>query len=324
MAKTAYLIVNFGGPRSVEETEPFLRALLTDKDVIPTHFPQPLHNFLFRRVAKKRAEKVVEDYGKIGGSSPIWSDTEYIANELKRKLKADVLTFHRYLPSTHASFIESLKQLDCETVQVFPLFPQFTFATTGSIARFFLKAFPPPLIQKMRWVKSYPTHPAFIKVTQNALLEFLDHKGLKEEQIFFLFSAHGLPKKFIERGDLYAYECEASFNAVMKGFSKAKGLLCYQSQFGKEEWLRPYTVDVCGQIEKYAKERRHCVFVPLSFTSDHIETLFEVEQQYMPLIQKQGLYSFRAPALNRRPDWIDAIVEILSTSTPCTASMMIK
>lgn len=323
MSNIAYLIVNFGGPRTLKEVEPFLRSLLGDKEVIRTPFPQPLHNLLFNRVARKRAVKVAEDYQKIGGGSPIWADTEYVAERLSQKLGAPVLTFHRYLPATHSAFLDQLRSLQCEEIRVFPMFPQFTYATTGSVALFFAKHLEPSLLKRLKWVKSYPSHPVFIKVTQKAIWEFLESTGLREEETFLLFSAHGLPQKFIESGDLYEYECRATFERVMEGFS-APALLCYQSKFGKGEWLRPYTVDVCEDIEYYAEGRKHVVFVPISFTSDHIETLFEVENEYMPIISQKGLYPFRVPALNRRPEWIEAIATILRDSTPCSTEMLVR
>lgn len=324
MSKTAYLIANFGGPRSLKEVEPFLRALLTDKEVIRTNFPQPFHNILFGRIAKKRAKRVSKDYDKIGGGSPIWADTEYIADVLREKLHAPVFTFHRYLPMTHQSLLQTLEQTECDEIRVFPMFPQFTYATTGSIALFFKRHLSSFTNQKLRWVKSYPSHPAFIQVTQTAIREFLAKKGLKEEETMLLFSAHGLPKAFVEEGDLYEYECETSFQKVMKGFPKILGKLCYQSKFGPGEWLRPYTDEVCAEIEKYNEGRQHIVFVPISFTSDHIETLFEVEELYMPVISKKGYHSFRVPALNRRSDWIEAIETILTDSTPLTTSMLVR
>lgn len=324
MNPVTYLIVNFGGPRTLKEVEPFLNSLLTDKEVIRTNFPQVFHNILFGRVAKKRAKSVSEDYAKIGGGSPIWTDTEFVAETLRHKLKAPVLTFHRYLPSTHKAFVEEINALESSEVRVFPMFPQFTYATTGSVAKFFLNHFTPFTLQKFKWVKSYPAHPAFIDSTVRAIRDFLILTGLKQEEVFFLFSAHGLPQNFIDKGDLYEYECRASFHNVMESFPEAESLLCYQSKFGRGEWLKPYTADVCRDIRSYAHGRKYCVFVPISFTSDHIETLFEVEELYMPLITEAGLHPFRVPALNRRPDWIDAIPRILSDSTPCTTSMLVR
>src|SRR6185295_13080592 len=122
----------------------------------------------------------------------------------------------------------------------------------------------------------YAGHPAFIKAYQRRIAEFMQEKELKEEETIFLFSAHGLPQKYIDAGDIYESECNLSFQLVAKGFPKAISKLSYQSKFGKGEWLRPYTDKLCQEIED--EGRKNLVFVPISFTSDHIETLFEVEK----------------------------------------------
>ncbi|MCH9626747.1 MAG: Ferrochelatase [Chlamydiales bacterium] len=321
---TAYLIVNFGGPRSLDEIEPFLSALLTDRDVVRTKLPRVLNHYLFRRVARKRSVKISQDYLSIGGSSPIYSDTEYVASQLRLKYKSPVLTFHRYLPATHADSLAALEALDYEEIRVFPMFPQFTYATTGSVARFFQDRLSEKTLNKLKWVKSYPSHPAFIQATQAAIREFLKERSLKEEETLFFFSAHGVPQTFVDQGDLYAYECQLSYKNVMKGFSNVESLLAYQSKFGPGEWLRPYTQEVCEQIQKYQKGRQTILFIPISFTSDHIETLFEIEQEYLPIILEQGLAAYRLPALNRRPDWIEAIATILENYTPSSTSMLVR
>lgn len=324
MQKLAYLLINFGGPRNLQDIEPFLSSLLTDRDVVRTNMPQFLQNLVFTRVARRRAEKIKHDYIEIGGGSPIYADTEWIAHALQNQLQAPVLTFHRYLPETHAGALAAIEEIDANVLRVFPLFPQFTYATTGSIARLFEKKLSQKTLNKMRWVKSYPSHPAFIDATKNAIREFMALRGLEEKETILLFSAHGLPKEFVEKGDPYEYECNLSFMKVMEAFPNALGRLAYQSKFGPGEWLRPYTQDVCEEIELWNCDRKHVVFVPISFTSDHIETLFEIEKQYMPLIAEKGLYPYRMPAFNRRQEWLDCIVAILQDSTPATTAMLVR
>ena len=302
----SYLIVNFGGPRNLEEIPSFLEALLCDRDVIRTPFPPFFHNWFFKRVAKKRALKVREDYEKIGGRSPIYFDTEKLKELLCKRLNAPIYTFHRYLPSTHA---DSLKAISNEKeLIVLPLFPQFCYATTGSIARFFSS------YTNLRWIKSYANHPAFIASYQRKIRDFLNEKELKEEDTLLLFSAHGVPRKFVDEGDPYEKECELSYEGVMQAFPKAKGKLSYQSKFGRGEWLRPYTDEACEKILSWHEGRSSVVFVPISFTSDHIETLFEIEKLYLPLIEERRLKAYRCPALNLEPYWIDALETILKTS----------
>jgi ferrochelatase len=315
---THFLLVNFGGPRHLDEIFPFLQSLLCDRDVVRTRLPAFLHNLLFTRVARKRTLKIAHDYNLIGGRSPIYFDTEALAVALSKHLFAPVLTFHRYLPATHAASLERIRQ--APRLTVLPLFPQFSYATTGSIARF-LKPLP---VQQLRWIKSYAAHPAFIAAYQRRIADFLQQNNLDESDTILFCSAHGLPQTFIETGDPYESECNDSFQAIMRAFPNALGRLCYQSKFGKGEWLRPYTDEASDSILTWHQGRKNVVFVPISFTSDHIETLFEIEQLYLPLIVARGLHAYRCPALNLEPYWIEALVQIMKEPNLCNTQMLIR
>lgn len=322
--KLAHLIVNFGGPRTLQEIRPFLTSLLTDQDVIRSRFPGWLHRLIFTQVAKKRALKIAPDYELIGGKSPIYEDTQAIAEAVAALLQQQVLTFHRYIPSTHEAFIQEAEALHCDEIRVFPLFPQFSYATTGSIARWFQNNLSPAVVNKMRWIKSYPDHPAFLRAFQCRIEEFLQENKIPQEDTILLFSAHGLPQTFIASGDLYASECVHSFQQLKAAFPKALCKLSFQSQFGKAEWIRPYTNEFCQQAASWGKGYKHCVVVPLSFTSDHIETLYEIEHLYLPVLREQGFHAWRCPALNRRPDWMQAIAEIFQERTTLGNKMLIN
>lgn len=315
MGSTKYLLVNFGGPRDLLEIEEFLIELLTDQEVIRTPFPKFIHNLLFTRVAKKRSKKILPDYALIGGKSPIFDDTESIAKCTGEVLKTDILTFHRYLPKTHDSFLKSIENLkDAEQIRVFPLFPQFSYATTGSIALWLSKKLSANTLKKLRWIKSYPSNASYIAAMEKCLRDVLKEKDLKEEETILLFSAHGLPQRFICTGDPYQEECVLSFNEIRNRFPSALARLSYQSQFGKEEWIRPYTSEVCENISSWAEGRKNVVIIPLSFTSDHIETLYEIEELYLEPIRKTGLTAIRCPALNLREDWINTVAELFESS----------
>jgi ferrochelatase len=135
-------------------------------------------------------------------------------------------------------------------------------------------------------------------------------KGWKEEEVVLLFSAHGVPQEFVASGDPYQQECELSYAAIKEAFPRAHSCLCYQSQFGKQPWIQPYTSAVVAKIASYAQGRKKVVIIPLSFTSDHIETLFEIEQLYLPVLREQGVEACRCPALNRNTDWIEVIASL--------------
>lgn len=299
------LIVNFGGPRDLKEVEPFLVELLTDRDVINSKMPNWLHHRFFTYIARKRAKKISVDYELIGGKSPIYEDTEAVA----RAVSPEAITFHRYLPATHQQFIETAQEQ--EGLVVFPMFPQFSYTTTGSIARWFSETLGEETVQGLRWVKSYGDHPLYAALMAKKIRNFLLEHQLDEENTVLLFSAHGLPKKYIDEGDPYLDECQRSFKSIADYFPKAASHLSFQSKFGKGEWLRPYTDEFCAELWIPRSQDKQVVMIPLSFTSDHIETLFEIESLYLPLLRKRGLAAYRLPAFNRDPEWIEVIQNLI-------------
>jgi ferrochelatase len=323
-ANSTVLLVNFGGPRSLEEIGPFLTSLLTDVDVIRTSFPRFFEKWFFRQVALRRAKKIAKDYELIGGKSPIFEDTEALAREIRSRLNVPVITFHRYLTATHADSLKQIEECSSEKLIVFPLYPQFSYATTGSIARVFQENLKSSTLSKMHWIKSYPVHERYVASMQRCISGFLEHEGLAEKDVVLFFSAHGLPQEFVDEGDPYERECHRSFDAIRSNFPEAYSLLAFQSKFGRGEWLRPYTTELCDDPQKWCHGKRNVVFVPLSFTSDHIETLFEIEYQYLPAIRAQGLEAFRCPALNRNEAWIEAALEILNDSHYVTTASLLR
>lgn len=307
MSGTAYILANFGGPRSLEEIEPFLCELLCDQDVVRTPLPKALHRYFFTKVAQKRALRIAPDYQKIGGRSPLFDDTEQIASFLRLNLGAPVLAFHRYLPATHKPFLEAIRALEGSPITVFPLFPQFSYATSGSIARFFQKY---GLGKQLAWIPSYPDHPLYLKAMYRLIQEALPPFS-QEEELFLLFSAHGLPVKFVRRGDPYQSECLRSFNALSKLFPKAATYLAYQSKFGRGQWLEPSTEEICHRKELW--KGKTVAIVPLSFTSDHLETLYEIEHLYLPIIRSLGGKALRIPALSLNQDWLEATCSLIQS-----------
>lgn len=317
------IIVNFGGPRHVDEVPVFLKTLLTDHDVIRTPLPDWIQDILFRYIAKKRSPKIAEDYMHIGGCSPIFADTEWLASSLKNQ-GYDVLTFHRYLPMTHEKFLEDAHEFIAEGTVVFPLFPQFSYATTGSIARWMKKHLCARKSRMLSWVKSYSEEDGFILPFANLIKEFMKEKGLEEKDSLLFFSPHGLPASYVFEGDIYKKECERSCRKILQHFPSAGYVMGYQSQFGKGEWIKPYTNELADRMKYWNFDFSNVIFIPLSFTSDHIETLFEVEQQYVASVQNAGFKAFRCPALNRRDDWLQGVSDLIQKSDLVSTDMLIR
>ncbi len=324
MKKQAFILANFGGPRSIEEIKPFLISLLTDRDVIRTNLPNFFHRLLFTYVAKKRVKTVLNEYVQMGGKSPIFDETENLAKILAKDLPGPLFVFHRYIEKTHAEFINNISTLDVDEIRILPLFPQFTYATTGSIARFFQENLPWPIVTKLRWIRSYPDHPAFITPSIDQIKKTLQLKGLNAEETFFLFSAHGIPVQYVAAGDLYLDECRASVQAVMKEFPYTSSLLAFQSQFGKEEWLRPYTRDLVVDTAPWIKGKKALLFIPVSFTSDHIETLQEIGHGYLPQVTRQGIEAHLVPSVGSNPQWVEGCKDLFLSNSLTNNQMLIR
>lgn len=327
--KRGLVVANFGGPCCPSSVEAFLTELLKDRDVIRSNLPTWIHRPLFGAIAKRRAKKVSLEYKKMGGFSPIYVQTEKLKNHLRDScsdFKRDfVWSFHRYLPHTHRYFIEDISRRaeELDEILVFTCFAQFTYATVGSVARFLRDRLSTKVTNKMRMIVSYPTHPAFIQGYVRAIEEKVSQEQLQLQDCAILCSFHGIPQSFVDRGDCYAQECRASFVALMAHFPNIPAQMSYQSKFGPGLWLKPYTQDACAQVNTWAKGKKHVLVVPLAFTSDHIETLVEIEDEYLPILRKQGMSAHRVRALNDDPQWYKGVKKILGDGTKVPLDFLI-
>ncbi|MFZ4100034.1 MAG: ferrochelatase, partial [Chlamydiia bacterium] len=289
----ALLLVNFGGPRDLQELGPFMEELLCDQDVIQTKWPAAIHRLLFKRIARKRVARIHEEYERMGGGSPIFGDTERLAMQGSRTLQRPCLTFHRYLPATHQDSLRALEEIadQVDVIDVLPLFPQFSFTTTGSCARWFKRRASCSLLKKLAWVRSYEDHEEFIGAYQEQVARFLATCSHVPEKTILLFSAHGLPVRYVHEGDPYPEQCRRSVKAIADAFPGTTPLLAFQSRFGREEWLRPYTVELAGELRGLYPQHDLVLVIPVAFTSDHLETLVEIEREILPVLREGG---FRA------------------------------
>ena len=310
----------------MQEVRPFLRALLTDQDVLQTRFPSWLHRAIFSRIANRRACRICCEYRELGGGSPLFRDTEALAAELQQHFEGPILTLHRYLPDTHADLRAALVQLASrvEEIIVIPLFPQFSYTTTGSCARWVSRAIPARLLHRFRWVKSYGSDPLFVAAWQEQIRYKLARLEWELEQTVLLFSAHGIPKRYAEAGDPYAQECQRSMEAICRVFPQAEARLCYQSQFGPEQWLQPYTSALVQTIGEQIPDRRHCLIVPHAFTTDHLETLVEIEDQYLSVLRERGWNAHRVECLQGNQMFVKALAKLAEQTEGCTTQMLIR
>jgi ferrochelatase len=163
----------------------------------------------------------------------------------------------------------------------------------------------------MDWIESCHNHPCFVAAWKEQIEHYLIEKGLREDEVLLLFSAHSLPQKIIAAGDPYAQQCQESFEMISRAFPKAQSRLSFQSKVGWGRWLEPSMANTCRKILNTSDGRKHVVVIPLSFTSDHIETLYEIEHKYLPLLSQNGLKAHRCPAFGSATAWGEAIWSII-------------
>lgn len=316
---TAYLLANFGGPRSTDEIEPFLRSLLTDPLVTGNFLFSSFHKRLFSMIAKRRAPKIAHHYTIIGGSSPIYSDTENLATQLAKQLHSPVLSFHRYLPATHDATLQQIQELATHYhFEALALFPHFTYSVTGSIIQFLNKHLPSISIT---WVPNFGDHPKFISLIVQHIESFLAAWQIEKEDCFFLFSVHGLPEKYIRAGDPYQKECECSYKKIIQILKPSESILCYQSKFGFGRWLTPSTKDICQTLKT---NKPFVIIVPFGFVSDHIETLYEIDHLYLPILTSNQYKAFRVPSIYTSSSWVSSLVDILLHSDKLPAHKLLR
>jgi ferrochelatase len=306
MAKTAVLLLNLGGPDSLEAVEPFLYNLFSDREIIKL----PLQKPMARLISKLRSRKVKGRYQKIGGKSPITDITRRQAEALQDELGKDFKVFigMRYWHPTIEEAVEEIIKEGFNNMVLLPLFPQYSHATTGSCIKELRRT-----VDKLRadleliTVESWHDHPAYLEALSEKVKEGLSR--FEKNEVHLLFSAHALPKKFIDEGDPYLTEVKATIAGLIKLLGDIPWHLGFQSRAGPLKWLEPKTEEV---IEDLARRGiKQVLIVPISFVSDHLETLYDIDVTYKALAREKGIALRRSPSLNDSPEFVSALAQIV-------------
>lgn len=307
MAKTGVVLLNMGGPDSLEAIQPFLYNLFSDHDII--EIPRLIQKPIAYLISKTRVKNTRKYYELMGGKSPQKEQTLEQAKELQKALgdKYKVVVAMRYW---HPFTEEALKELfkdDIDKIILLPLYPQYSRTTTGSSFNEFYRVFKKfnrniPVIE----IKSYFDYPTYIQ----ALVENIKENLPDYKNYYFLFSAHSLPEKVIKEGDPYQLQVMKTVKLVMKHFPENEYSLAYQSKIGPVKWLEPFTDK---EIERVAKEGiKNLAVIPISFVSEHSETLYELDIQYGNLAKEVGIENYvRIPTLQTSKTFIKALKELV-------------
>lgn len=311
MGRVGVLLLNLGGPEKLEDVQPFLFNLFSDPEIIRIPFPalqKPLAWF----ISSRRAKTSQENYKEIGGGSPLRRITEEQGTALKEKLKdhgkdAEVYIGMRYWHPFTEEAIAQIKKDGIEKLVVLPLYPQYSISTSGSSFRLLEQIWNEDnKLQNIDYtlIPSWYARPGYVKAMAKLIRNEIDKLPNPNEAHVF-FSAHGVPTSYVEEfGDPYQREIEHCTDLIMKALDRPNDYtLAYQSRVGPIEWLQPYTEDAIEELAQ--KGVKDLVVVPISFVSEHIETLQEIDIEYRELAEEAGIQGFhRVPALDTDEDFI--------------------
>ena len=327
---TGIVMMNLGGPKTLEDVRPFLLKLFEDREIIQL----PAQRFLGPYIAKRRTKSVAQKYDEIGGGSPILAWTEEQGRGMCERLDKmspetaphKFYVAFRYVHPFSEDALQAMKADGVKRAVAFTQYPQFSCSTTGSSLNELWRAAKNVSLQnEFEWsvIDRWPTHPRFIEAMTETVKQGLAQFTPEErDDVLILFSAHSLPLGVINRGDAYPAEVGASVHEVMTRLEYShEYVLSYQSDVGPVPWLGPSTEKVLESLGE--KKRRNVLVVGIAFTSDHIETLHELDIEYGEVAHKAGITNFkRAPALNGMPLFQDALAEVvhehLQSGEACT------
>jgi ferrochelatase len=310
------VLFQLGGPDTLEAIEPFLFNLFCDPDIIDFPFARIGRKPLAKLISSTRARKVQHHYATIGGGSPIRRFTEQQARALQLKLTESGLDARcfvamRYWHPFTARAIEQLRDACCDEVVLLPLYPQYSSTTTGSSLNEWRRLFREDV--RVQCVDAFYRHEMYLQ----ALVEKIDEalaRFADPERPEIVFSAHSVPVGIIQKGDPYQRQIEETVELVMQrgGWTNAYRL-CYQSKVGASKWLQPSLHTALRELAT-EKGREVCI-VPISFVSDHVETLGEIDHEARAEAAKLGIKRFEMTSgLNDSPTFIAALADLVGTA----------
>lgn len=315
MSKIAVVLFNLGGPDKIESVEPFLYNLFCDPDIFKLPFGQKT---FARLISSRRAPKVAEEYKLIGGKSPLneWTEIQRIGLENILRLvnpTVDVFTAMRYWKPLTSEVVKRIESGNYTKIILLPLYPHYSITTTGSSFNEWKKHFRGD-DSKLVYIESYQTNPGYIRALNQRIDESLSMfpENLRND-VQLVFSAHGTPVSLVKKGDPYSKQINETVDAVMRAREYSHNHhLCYQSKVGPMKWLEPATDTMIEELA--SKGYRNLLIVPISFVSDHIETLFELDIEYRHVADESGIENYIVmKGLNDSQLFINSLVELVKS-----------
>ena len=313
MSRIAVVLMNLGGPDSLDAVEPFLRNLFRDPAIIGVL--RPVRWLLARLIARRRGPEAREIYRSIGGRSPLLEETQAQATALQAALddlgEVEAAVAMRYWHPMSDAAAQRVAAFGPDRIVLLPLYPQFSTTTVASsLAAWRSAAGAAGIAVPTHAVCCYPRADGLI-AAHAALIEPLLAAAVEAGRPRLLFSAHGLPKRVVARGDPYQWQVEETARRIVTrlGRDNLDWAVCYQSKVGPLAWLEPSTID---ELDRAGRARVPVVVVPIAFVSEHSETLVELDVTYRTYAEKAGIPAYhRVPALGTHPAFIEALADVV-------------
>jgi protoporphyrin/coproporphyrin ferrochelatase len=324
--RVGIVLFQLGGPDSLEAVEPFLLNLFLDPDIIPLGPFGVLRRPIAKLISSRRCIPVAGKYAEIGRRSPIGTLTERQRRRLVEAVSPHIdpvaVTAMRYWRPFTTDAVDTLRKAGpLDEIVLLPLYPHYSYATTLSSMKEWRR-----IADEAKWeqatgkppertIDNFHDHPLYIQALVqkigSVLRQFPD-----SSRIHLVFSAHGLPMSLVEKGDPYPKQIEETVRLACElGAKQYPGwprthLLCYQSRVGPAKWLQP---PLTGTIERLGHEGvKEMLVVPISFVTEHIETLHEINIEAREEAEKLGIERFRMmPAVGDSPIFIAALKDLV-------------
>ncbi|RDU64997.1 ferrochelatase [Helicobacter didelphidarum] len=310
--KKAVILLNMGGPNSLDEVSSFLKNMFADPCILS------VQNGVFRSmigsmIVNSRVEKSKKIYKQIGGLSPITSITFSLIQKLQARNQDTFYTYAmRYVPPFSYHVLEEIMQKGIQEIYLFSMYPQYSSTTTFSsfqdVAQSLKKL---EFTPEIHTIDRYYNHHLFIDSILNSVQTHIMGKDSKD--FILILSAHSIPLSRVKKGDPYQNECEECYHLIKKGLESRNLffkdiILSYQSKVGPVKWIGPYTDEI---IKQYAKNNNIIIF-PLSFSIDNSETRYELDIFYRNLATSLDVKEYIVcPCLNDSEDFITLIESLI-------------
>lgn len=324
--RLAIVVFSLGGPDSPEAVRPFLFNLFNDRYIIP--WVQPFRWLLARTISGARAKKSRGYYARLGGRSVLLPETAAQAKALEaaaahyaKDVRAFI--FMRYWHPMAPEVVAQLKDYAPTRIVVVPMYPQYSTTTTGtSVDALTREARKQGLTTPFETICCFPTARGFIAPMVSMIGSAYAEMTAKGQKPRVLLTAHGLPEKTIAGGDPYQWQVERTAAAVVAGL-EIEGLdwaICYQSRVGPAKWIGPSTE---AEIQRAGKDGVPLIVAPISFVSEHVETLVELDETMRDLAKECGVPGYkRIPAVRTDATFVATLAGFIGflkgRETPCS------